>query len=114
MSIRTQRVGAEIRKVISQRLIRGLKTPLPGFVTISDVEVSGDLGVAKVFYSVFGSSDEVAEASRVLELEKKAIRHEVGQKVKLRLVPQLVLVRDDTPQRAARISELLSDVPKGE
>jgi ribosome-binding factor A len=114
VSIRTERVGEEIRKVISARLIRGLRTPLPGFVTISAVEVSGDMGVAKVYYSVFGTEQEVAEATKVLESEKRALRQEVGQKVRLRLTPELVLILDETPEKAARISALLNNLPKSE
>jgi len=107
VSIRSQRVSEEIRKVISERLIRGIKTPLPGFVTISAVEVNSDLTVAKIFYSVFGSEEDKKGAGKALEEEKRALRYEVAQKVRLRLAPELVFVRDDSPERAARISELL-------
>lgn len=112
MSIRSERVGEEIRKVISARLIRGLKTPLPGFVTISAVEVTGDLSIAKVFFSVFGTDAQVVETTKGLELEKRALRMEVGQKVRLRLVPELIFILDDTPEKAARISALLNNLPK--
>ncbi len=110
MSVRKQRVGEEIRKVISERLIRGLRTPLPGFVTVSGVEVTADLSVAKVYFSVYGSPAECVAAKAVLEAEKKALRQEVGAKVKLRQVPEIILIHDDTAAKAARINELLHDV----
>ena len=64
MSMRKKRVGEEIRKVISERLVRGLKDPVPGFVTIQDVEVNKDFSRAKVYFSVFGSDAEKVEAER--------------------------------------------------
>lgn len=110
MSIRKQKVAEEIRKVISERLIRGLKTPLPGFVTISSVEVSSDLSIAKVYFSVFGSPSEQKEAALVLNQEKKAIRAEVAKKVKLRLVPELTFIKDETVEKAAHLNALLAKV----
>ena len=112
MSIRTERVAEEIRKVISERLIRGLKTPLPGFVTIRAVEISSDLGTAKVYFSVFGTDIQCQEAQKVLESEKRSLRQEVGQKIRLRLTPELVFVLDESAEKAARIHELLNKLPK--
>lgn len=108
MSIRLERVAQEIRKVISERLIRGLKSPLPAFVTISHVEVSKDMSTAKVYFSLFGSEAACAESEKSLQSEKPALRYEVGQKVRLRHTPDLVFVRDNAPERAARIQELLN------
>ena len=69
MSIRTERVADEIQKVLSERLIRGLRDPMPGFVTIVDVEVATDFSWAKVFVSVMGSA---AQKQGSLDLLKKA------------------------------------------
>jgi ribosome-binding factor A len=107
MSHRAQRVAEEIRKVISERLVRGLRTPLPGFVTISHVEINADLAEAKVFYSVFGTEEQATEVTKALGREKGALRYEVGQKIRLRMVPELIFIRDKTPEQAMRIEELL-------
>ncbi len=112
MSIRAERVSEEIRKVISACLIRGLKTPLPGFVTISSVKVSTDLSVAKVSYSVFGSDAERALATQVLESQKWLLRKEVAKKVLLRIVPELVFIIDETPEKIAHIHQILNNLPK--
>jgi ribosome-binding factor A len=117
MSIRTQRVGEEIRKIISERLIRGLKDPVPGFVTIREVEVNSDFTVAKVFYSVIGSDEEKTAAQEVLDENRGALRSEVGKKVRLRNTPQLTFVFDDSGERAARIHDLLREnapAPEGD
>jgi ribosome-binding factor A len=102
MSVRPQRVASEIQKVLSSKL---LKTP--AFLTILEVEVSPDLSVAKVFFSLFGSEIQVKQTLEYLETEKKALRQLVGREVKLRIVPEIQWIRDNSPERADRISQLL-------
>ena len=112
MSIRAERVSAEIRKVVSEFLIRGLRTPLPGFVTISNVKASPDLSVATIYYSVFGSDDNIAGATKILEAEKWLLRKEVAKKVKLRIVPNLVFILDESPEKVDNIHKILNNLPK--
>lgn len=102
MSIRRKRVGSEIQKVLSSNL---LKTS--AFLTILEVEVTPDLSTAKVYFSLFGSEKKCQETLRFLESEKKNLRQEIGRQVKLRLTPELVWIRDNTPERADRIHQLL-------
>ncbi|MCP4504309.1 MAG: 30S ribosome-binding factor RbfA [Deltaproteobacteria bacterium] len=109
MSIRTQRVGEEIRKIISERLIRGLYDPMPGFVTIREVEVNSDFSLAKVFYSVIGSDEDKEGAKEVFKKSRGQLRSEVGKKVRLRNTPALVFVLDESGERAARIHDLLRE-----
>jgi ribosome-binding factor A len=109
-SNRTKRVGDEIQRVISKKLINGLKDPLPGFVTVREVEVNRDFTRAKVFYSVIGSDDDKVAAAAVLEDNKGWLRREVGRAVRLRNTPELVFISDDSGERAARIHKLLDDV----
>ena len=109
MSMRKKRVGEEIRKVISERLVRGLKDPVPGFVTIQEVEVNRDFSRAKVFFSVFGTDAEKTEAGEVLNEYSKYFRSEVNKAIRLRNSPEIEFVYDDTPDRAARIHALLGE-----
>jgi ribosome-binding factor A len=102
MSVRPQRVASEIQKVLSSKL---LKTP--AFLTILEVEVSPDLSVAKIFFSLFGSEPQIKQTLEYLETEKKALRQWVGREVKLRMVPEIQWIRDNTPERADRIHRLL-------
>lgn len=113
MSFRLERVAEEIRKVVSARLVRGLKVDLPAFVTISHVEVSKDMSMAKVYFSLFGSEEQCAATEAALIEQKSQLRREVGQKVRLRHTPDLVFVRDNSPERAARIHELLNATKSG-
>lgn len=107
---RPKRVGEEIQRVLSEKLIRGLKDPLPGFVTIKSVEVNRDFTRAKVFYSVFGSDEQKRGAQEVLDASRGLLRSEVGRKVRLRNTPDLVFIADETGETAARIHKLLDDV----
>lgn len=109
MSYRPKRVSDEIRKVISERLIRGLRDPLPGFVTVRDVEVNRDFSRAKVFVSVFGTEEEKRGAIEVLQEQRKVLRQELGRKIRLRNTPELIFVLDETGDRAARIHKLLQE-----
>lgn len=109
MSSRTKRVGEEIKKVISERLVRGLKDPVPGFVTIQEVDVNRDFSRAKVYFSVFGSEEQRKEANEVLNSYAKFFRSEVNRAIRLRNSPEIIFIYDDTPDRAARIHALLSE-----
>jgi ribosome-binding factor A len=110
MSFRPARVAEEIQKVLGERLIRGLRDPLPGVVTIRGVEVSSDFTHAKVFVSVFGSPAQKTRAIEVLEESRGMLRSEVGKKVRLRNTPALSFVLDESAERAARIHALLDEV----
>lgn len=108
-SMRTRRVAEEIQRVISERIVRGLKDPLPGFVTIREVEVNRDFTQAKVYYSVIGSDEDKRGAQEVLDDQRGFLRREVGRQVRLRNTPDLVFIQDESGERAARIHELLAE-----
>lgn len=108
MSIRVKRVGQEIKKVLSQRLLRDYKEELGGVVSISDVEINPKLTHAKVFFSVFGDEAEGARILKLLQEIKPKLRFEVGKEIKLRVTPDLVFVFDNSQQRAQRINDLLN------
>ena len=102
-------VGEEIKKVVTELLMRGLRDPVPGFVTVHNVEVNRDFSRAKVFFSVFGSDEEKTEATEALQAQKSDFRREVGRQIRLRNTPVFVFFYDDTPDRAARIHRILDE-----
>ncbi len=110
MSIRTARVAEEIQKVLGERLVRGLRDPLPGFVTIRGVEVTSDFTHAKIFVSVFGSPEQKTGAIEGLNHQRGFLRSEVGKKIRLRNTPQLTFILDESAERAARVHALLDEV----
>jgi ribosome-binding factor A len=114
MSIRTERVNEEIKKVLSERLVRGVRDPLPGFVTIASVEVTSDFSQAKVWVSVIGSDADKKGALEVLQQSRGMLRSEVGKKVRLRNTPELHFVLDEAGERASRVWQILEDEKKKE
>jgi ribosome-binding factor A len=110
MSIRTERVAEEIKKVLSERLLRGLRDPLPGFVSIAAVEVTADFSWAKVHVAVIGTPEEKKAALAVLHDNKGALRSEVGKNVRLRQTPDLRFLLDESGERASRVLSLLDEI----
>jgi ribosome-binding factor A len=100
--------------VLSERLVRGIRDPLPGFVTIREVEVNRDFTRAKVFFSVIGTDEDREGAQAALDRSRGELRREVGKQIRLRNTPELVFVLDETGERAARVHEALNelDIPE--
>ena len=115
MSIRTDRLGAEIQKEISTLLHNGLKNPNVGLASISRVDVSSDLSYATVRVSVLGSKQEQMKSLNALQQSAGFIRSHLAKLIKLRKFPELHFVFDENLQHAARIDEILHNLKeKGE
>ena len=94
-------------------IVRRLKDPRIGFVTVVDAEVSRDLRYAKIYVSVLGDEEEKKQAMAGLEKALGYIRREVGARISLRHTPEIELVYDQTTERAARITELINSLDMG-
>jgi len=105
---RAERVSDQMKQEIADILMRKIKDPRIGFVTVTDVEVADDLRNAKVFVSVYGSD----KASTLQGLESAApfIRSELGKRMRMKFVPELLFRYDDSVERGAHIMELLHDI----
>jgi len=110
MSRRTEQVGQEIQRILSEVLEFDLKDPRVGFATITSVNVTPDLQRANVNISVLGDDEERRESLRALERAKGFLRRRVGEELSLRQVPELRLHLDTSLDHALRIGELLNDV----
>ncbi|MBW2038656.1 MAG: 30S ribosome-binding factor RbfA [Deltaproteobacteria bacterium] len=104
---RSEKVGDMIREEVSQILIKGLKDPRIGFVTITKVAVSDDLRMAKIYYSVFGKEKEKEESYRGLESAKGYIKRELGRRVRLKYMPEITFIFDESLEYGSHIEELL-------
>ncbi len=111
MTRRTERINDLIREELSELLRRSVKDPrLHNFVTVTEVEVSPDLRYAKVFISVLGTEAEKNDVFKALESAGGFLRHELGERLGLRRIPELSFRHDDTMERADRIMRLLKEV----
>jgi ribosome-binding factor A len=108
--IRVSRVGEQIKKELSQIIQQEIKDPRIGFVTVTAVEMSGDLQQAKVFVSILGSQAEKDDSMKALEKAKGFIRSEVGHRIQLRHVPDIHFTVDQSLDHSEQITRLLHDV----
>ncbi|RLK47538.1 30S ribosome-binding factor RbfA [Microbacterium telephonicum] len=106
---RQARLGDRIRVILAERLEKGLRDPRLGFVTITEVRVTGDLQHASVFYTVYGSDQERQDSAAALKAATGMLRSEVGKHLNVRLTPTLEFILDALPDNAGHIEDLLRE-----
>ncbi|MFN0117730.1 MAG: 30S ribosome-binding factor RbfA [Elusimicrobiota bacterium] len=106
---RRARLNELIQQTVS-RCILNLKDPGIGFVTITDSEISPDVSLVKIFYSVLGDAKTRADTAAGLERAKSYVRREVGQLENLRRVPEIMFVYDQSVVKADRVNQLLHTI----
>ena len=104
---RARKLADRIQQIVAEMLERRIKDPRLGFVTVTDVRVTGDLQSASVFYTVYGSDEERAGTAAALESAKGLIRSEVGKQTGIRLTPAIDFHLDAVPETAAHLDAAL-------
>ena len=104
---RSERVADLVRKEISEMLVKAIKDPRIGFVTITRVTVNEDCRSAKVYYSVVGTLAERKRSMEGLNSAKGYIRRELGHRMKLKYTPEIVFQFDPSIEYAAHMGELI-------
>lgn len=109
---RVARVAEAIRREVSQMLISGIKDDRVGMgmVSVTDVDVSGDLQHAKIFVSVYGTSEARSATMAGLRSATGYVRSELGQRVGLRRTPEVVFIEDASIERGSRVLSLLEQL----
>ena len=110
MSIRTERVASVIKERIAAILIHDFNDPSLGFITVTDVRVSPDLKIAKVYFSILGNEEVQAKAMKTLESEKQHLRGLVASHVQLKFAPTLQFYLDHTLEEVDRINRLINKI----
>jgi ribosome-binding factor A len=103
---RSDRVADLIREEVSGMLVKSIKDPRIGFVTITRVVVSDDCRTARVYFSVVGTTAEREESTRGLNSAKGYIRKELGRRISLRYTPEIVFQFDPSIEYAIRLGEV--------
>ena len=106
---RAARMADRIKEIVARRLEKGVRDPRMGFVTITDVKVTGDLQHASIFYTVYGTDEERVETAAALKSATGMLRTEVGKNITSRLTPSIEFIPDGIPENAALISSLLDE-----
>ena len=105
---RARKLGERIAQIVAELLERRVKDPRLGFVTVTEARVTGDLREATVFYTVYGSDDEVAGTAAALKSATGLIRSEVGKQTGLKHSPSISFSRDTVPDNARTIEDLVA------
>ena len=106
---RARKMADRIQEVVARRLDKGLRDPRLGFVTITDVRVTGDLQHASVFYTVYGDDKAREDSAAALKAATGMLRSEVGKQLGVRLTPSLEFIPDALPESAGHIADLLRE-----
>jgi ribosome-binding factor A len=112
--LRVEKVQELIKQELSKMILTELKDPGIGFVTVTQVEATGDLRSAKVYLSLLGSDEEKAQTWKALERALGHMRSEIGKRIRLRLTPELTLHLDKSLDYSTHIDKLLLKIKSEE
>lgn len=111
---RVQRIGEELRRVISDIIRSKIKDPrIPEIISVTNVIVTNDLSFAKIFVEIMGTKEEQEEALEGLNSAKGFIKKEISGEVKLRQMPELIFILDETLDINQKMEELIEEVKHG-
>ena len=105
---RARKMAERIKEIVARRLEKGLRDDRLGFVTITDVRVTGDLQHATIFFTVYGTDEERQNSWDALKSATGMLRSEVGRNITARLTPSLEFILDALPETSAHIEDLLA------
>jgi ribosome-binding factor A len=107
---RSQRVAAQMQRELAMILQSEIKDPRLGFLTVNEVELTRDLSVAKVYFTVLGKAhDQVEKDREILDRSVPFIRRELGKRMRLRVLPELRFIHDESIDQGMRIDRLLQE-----
>ncbi|MBA2457049.1 MAG: 30S ribosome-binding factor RbfA [Nocardioidaceae bacterium] len=106
-SQRVRKVADRVKVVVAEMLERRIKDPRLGFITVTDVRVTGDTQHATVFYTVLGGAEAIESTAAALASATGVLRSEVGRQLGMRHTPTLEFVLDAIPDNARHIEDLL-------
>lgn len=110
MSQRTQRLDSQLQQELMELLQREMKDPRVGFATITGVQTAPDLSSARVWVSVLGTPEEREQSLAALTSAAPWLRRQLGERLHLRSVPQLLIRRDESIESGDRVLRLLREI----
>ncbi len=107
---RSEKVAEAIHEMVSGLLVKGLKDPRIGFVTLTGVKVTDDLHLATIYFTVIGSEEEKSATEKGLNSARGFIRKEMGKSLRMRYVPDIIFRYDESVEYGSRIESLLKEI----
>ena len=111
---RAQRIEAQMQRALAELLMRSVKDPRVGSVTLTAVTLAADMGSARVYFMPFGNRHSAEEVSAGLQSASGFLRGEVARRLGLRHAPRLEFVLDTVLERAHNLSELIDSAVKAD
>lgn len=109
-NVRANRVGEQLKKELSEIFQRELKDPRIGFLTVTAVDMTGDLSQAKIYISVLGSEEQKENSLKAIAKASGFIRSEIGKRIRLRHTPELIFKFDESIDYGNKIEKLLAEI----
>ena len=110
--LRVRKIQEFMKQEVSSIILRDLKDPRLGFVTITDAKITGDLREATVYVSLFGSDEQKKGTMEALRSANGYIRSEVGKRLQIRYAPQIEFKEDTSLDYGIKIDKILKDIEK--
>jgi ribosome-binding factor A len=114
MSLRTERVASLIKEEVGGLFSREFRDTQYGLITITEVHVSPDLRIAKIYVSILGNQEVKDRTMDMLEEKKSYIRSFIGSHIRIKFTPSVQIFLDETMERVQRIEELIKQIHKDE
>ncbi len=109
---RTLRIAYQVQRELADLIRNELKDRRVGMITLTDVEVSQDYAHAKIFYTTLGSEEDNFLTGKGLEHAASFLRSQLSHRLRLRVVPQLHFIYDESVERGIRLSQLIDKAVK--
>ncbi len=110
--LRIEKLQELIKQELSKMLLKEIKDPRIGFVTVTDVEMTGDLREAKIYVSIMGGDEQIKESLEGLQSALGFIRREIGKRIRLRFTPEISFALDKSLDYSEHIQKLLLQIEK--
>jgi ribosome-binding factor A len=107
---RNVRVASQLQRELAELLRSDVKDARLGMVTVSDVEVTRDLSLAKVYVSFLGARQTTSESLKLLAARAPLLRHEVGRRMRMRVIPELRFIFDDSVERGLHMDAVIDNL----
>ena len=105
---RSDRVAELIKHEVSDIITRKLNDPRIGFTSVTVVDVGNDLRNAKIYVSIFGTTEQKNDTMAALFSATKFVRGELGHRLQLRDVPEIIFMQDDSIEKGAKVFEIIN------
>lgn len=113
MSVRVEKVSSLVKELVSEIFLQNFSMEEYGLVTVTEVRMSPDLKIAKIYVSIFGDAERKKKTLGLLEGQKSFVRSELGHDLHLKFTPSLSFYLDETLDHAMKIEDIFNKIHKG-